>query len=289
MAYGTPRGIGEVEGYYTHIRHGRAPSRDEIERLIERYEAIGGMSPLAARTEAQRAAVERELVGAAIVVLGNKHASPYVEDAVVELAARGVERAVGLVLAPHYSRASVGEYHERAAKAASEQGIDYTGIDSWCDDTAWLDFQAVAVRDALATMPPHTAVLFTAHSLPERVLIDDPYAEQLQSSAAEIADRAGLADGRWQVAWQSAGRTPEPWRAPDVRETIAAIGAEGVTRGVVVCPQGFTADHLEVLYDLDIDAREAAARAGVAFARTRSINDDAAVMASLAARVRALM
>jgi ferrochelatase len=285
MAYGTPGGADEVEAYYTHIRRGRRPSTEELDELMARYDAIGGVSPLASRTEAQRAAIERALGGAAVVGLGNKHAAPFVEDAVADLASRGSERIVGLVLAPHYSRASVGEYHERGAKAASEAGLTYTGIDSWCDDPAWLDFQAAAVRDALAVMPAPTVVLFTAHSLPERVLIDDSYAEQLGSSAAEIAARAGLAEGRWRVAWQSAGRTPEPWRGPDVRETIAEIGTDGVTRGVVVCPQGFTADHLEVLYDLDIDARDVATRAGLDFARTRSVNDDAAVMAALAERV----
>jgi protoporphyrin/coproporphyrin ferrochelatase len=289
MAYGTPSSLDEVEGYYTHIRRGRAPSAEQLAELVGRYSAIGGVSPLAARTRDQAAAIGAALGTGWAVELGTKHAAPFIEDAVDALARRDVERVVGVVLAPHYSRGSVGEYHSRAGEAASSSGLPYAGIDSWHDSAAWLDAQAARVRSALAGLPAATEVLFTAHSLPERVLEGDPYADELAASARAIASRAGLDDRRWRLAWQSAGRTPEPWRGPDVAEVIrsqTADSSSGSVAGVLVCPQGFTSDHLEILYDLDIDARRVAEEAGLAFARTASINDDPAVMADLADRVR---
>jgi ferrochelatase len=160
-------------------------------------------------------------------------------------------------------------------------------VRSWHDDGAWLDAQAGRVRTALASLPTATKVLFTAHSLPESVLADDPYADELRVSAAAIAGRAGLDPWYgWALAWQSAGRTREPWRGPDVARVIRDLGDTGRADGVLVCPQGFVSDHLEVLYDLDIEARRMATESGLAFARTASINDDAAVMAALADRVR---
>jgi ferrochelatase len=299
MAYGTPASLDEVEAYYTHIRRGRPPSSEQLAELVSRYAAIGGVSPLASRTRDQVAAISSALSRVApgewTVALGTKHAAPFIEDAVSQLAGSGVERVVGLVLAPHYSRGSVGEYHARAGAAAAEHGLAYAGIDSWHDSAAWLEAQALRVRTALAGLPDRTEVLFTAHSLPERVLAGDPYPAELEASARAIATRAGLAAPvgaggavgvRWRLAWQSAGRTPEPWRGPDVADVIRELGARGDVAGVLVCPQGFTSDHLEVLYDLDIDARRVAAEAGLSFARTASINDDPAVMADLADRVR---
>jgi ferrochelatase len=307
MAYGTPRSPGEVEAYYTHIRRGRPPSDEQLADLVRRYDAIGGLSPLAARTTAQVAGIDSALAatepGRWRLALGSKHAPPFVEDAVADLAASGVDALVGLVLAPHYSRGSVGEYHARAGEAAAAAGLAYAGIDSWHDEPAWVEAQARRVRAALAPLPPGTHVLFTAHSLPERVLAGDPYAAQLAASAAAIAAGAGLpaapsttstaADGPgrsaggWSLAWQSAGRTPEPWRGPDVLAVIDAIAEADTAPGVLVCPQGFVSDHLEVLYDLDIDAAARARSQGLAFARTASINDEPAVMAALAARAKA--
>jgi ferrochelatase len=307
MAYGTPSAPDEVEAYYTHIRRGRPPAPEQLADLVRRYEAIGGVSPLAARTADQvtgiAAALDTAERGSWRVALGNKHAAPFLEDAVDALARPAgldgpVSAIVGLVLAPHHSRGSVGEYHERARAAAGRHGVPYAGIDSWCDEAAWLDAQADRVRTALAGMPDGTHVLFTAHSLPERILADDDYADQLATSAAAIAARAGLpatastlADGlrppgAWSLAWQSAGRTPEPWRGPDVLDVVRSLGAAGDVPGVLVCPQGFVSDHLEVLYDLDVDAARVAAEAGLAFARTASINDEPAVLRALAGRAR---
>jgi ferrochelatase len=282
MAYGTPASPGDVEAYYTHIRRGRPPTAEQLDDLRRRYDAIGGVSPLRAITEAQLAQLRDALGDGYAVELGQKHAAPFIEDAVASLVASGVERVVGVVLAPHYSRGSVGEYLARLREAAASAGVDASGVESWWDLDEWVDFQAAAVRDGLASLPDGVTVLFTAHSLPERVLEGDPYPEQLRESAEAIAARAGVTE--WDIAWQSAGRTPDPWRGPDIREVIAALAPDAA--GILVCAQGFTADHLEVLYDLDIEAAGDAKRAGIAFARTRMPNDDPAVFAALAARVR---
>ncbi|CAN5707927.1 ferrochelatase [soil metagenome] len=291
MAYGTPAAPGDVEAYYTHIRRGNPPAPEQLADLRRRYDAIGGISPLAARTEAQRAGVQAALderaPGRFRAVLGQKHAAPFIEDTVAELAADGITRAVGLVLAPHYSAMSVGEYHARAAAAAAgHHPIAYTGIESWHSEPAWLDYLAEAVTTSLAGLPAATKVLFTAHSLPERALVDDPYPAQLADSATAIAERAGLGQSeRWALAWQSAGRTPEPWRGPDILAVIRRLGATGEVDGVLVCAQGFVADHLEVLYDLDVEAAAVAREVGLAFSRTPSLNDDPAVLGALADRV----
>jgi protoporphyrin/coproporphyrin ferrochelatase len=290
MAYGTPRTPADVETYYTDIRRGRPPTPEQLADLIRRYHAIGGISPLAERTEAQRAALAEALderrPGDFTVVLGQKHAAPFIEDAVRDLAAQGITRAVGLVLGPHYSAASVGQYQARGAATGLEVGVEWAAIDSWHLEPAYLDFLAASLAQARTGMPEHHQVLFTAHSLPERSLVDDPYPDQLRQSAQAVAQRVGLdpwAD--WAIAWQSAGRTPEPWRGPDVLEVIGQLAQTGRSDGVVVCAQGFVSDHLEVLYDLDIEAAGVARDAGLAFARTRSLNDDPTVMAALAERV----
>jgi len=284
MAYGTPASAEDVEAYYTHIRRGRAPTAEQLADLQRRYDAIGGVSPLRARTQAQADAIQRELGDGYVVELGQKHAAPYIEDGVAALVDAGVTRIAGLVLAPHYSALSVGEYAERAAKAST---VPFTMIESWHLEPALLAALAARVRDARATLPTDANVetLFTAHSLPARILeTGDPYPEQLRATAEAVAARADVT--RWRTAWQSAGRTPEPWLGPDILEVVRGLPVEGVD-AVVVCPAGFTSDHLEVLYDVDVEARRVADEAGLGLARTASINDDAAVMGALAALVRA--
>jgi protoporphyrin/coproporphyrin ferrochelatase len=290
MAYGTPASVADIEAYYTHIRRGRPPEPAQLAELTARYEAIGGTSPLAARTEAQRLALADALQarrpGGTRVVLGQKHAVPFIEDAVAALADDGVERVVGLVLAPHFSRFSVGEYQSRLAAAAAEHGMTSAGVESWHLEPSYLGFLSGAVEEGLRALPERTKVLFTAHSLPERVLAGDPYPEQLRQSAAAVAGMVGLDRwAGWSLCWQSAGRTPEPWRGPDVLEVVRDLAATGRAEGVLVCPQGFVSDHLEVVYDLDIEARAVAEEVGLAFARTKVLNDDAATFAALADRV----
>ena len=287
MAYGTPRSPAEIEPYYLHIRRGRPPTPEQLAELIMRYDAIGGISPLAQRTEAQRSALEAaldaEMPGRWRVVLGQKHAAPFIEDAVAELAAEGITEAVGLVLAPHFSGFSVGQYQSRAVEAGVEPGLTMHGIEHWHLADAYLDFLTDAVAEARIGQPERHKVLFTAHSLPERVLVDDPYPDELEQSASAVADRLGLPD--WGLAWQSAGRTPEPWRGPDILDVMRELAEADATDGVVVCAQGFTADHLEVLYDLDIEAAHLATELGLSFSRTRSLNAEPVVMTALARRV----
>jgi len=293
MAYGTPASPDDVERYYTDIRRGRPPSAEQLQDLQRRYDAIGGTSPLAQRTEAQRAglqaALDERAPGRCTVVLGQKHSSPFIEDAVAGLIGRGVCRIVGLVLAPHYSGASVGEYQRRLAEAAEPRGAIAVPIASWHLLPEYIDFLARAVAEARATLPEAHEVLFTAHSLPERVLAGDPYPDELRASATQVAAAAGLdRSAGWSIAWQSAGATPEPWRGPDVLEVIRELGDTGRAAAVCVCPQGFVSDHLEVLYDLDVEARQVAEAAGLAFTRTRVLNDDPVVIGALADRVLAL-
>ena len=294
MAYGTPRTPAEIEPYYTDIRRGRAPTPELLAELVGRYDAIGGISPLAARTEAQRDALQRALdslrPGAYEVVLGLKHAEPKIETAVDELASRGFRSIVGLVLAPHYSSYSIGQYMDRTRAAAEPHGITVTGIDSWATDEAFVEFLVADMRSRLARMPANTKVLFTAHSLPQRIIdAGDPYPEQLRATAEAVASRVGLSDwSSWSIAWQSAGRTPEPWIGPDILAVIDDLAASENASGVLVCACGFVADHLEVLYDLDIEASAHATAKGLAFDRTACVNDDEDVMLSLARRVVSL-
>lgn len=292
MAYGTPRSREEILPYYTDIRRGRPPTDELLAELTARYEAIGGLSPLAALTEAQRDAIQRALDDAAPgrfrVSLGLKHAHPMIEEAVADVAATGAEKIVGLVLAPHYSSYSIGQYVGRATAAAEPHGIGVVGIDSWATEPAFIDFLANDMRARLAKMPANTKVLFTAHSLPQRIIDGgDPYPHELRSTAVAVAGALGLREHeQWDIAWQSAGRTPEPWIGPDVLEAIDALAAsDAPPAGILVCACGFVADHLEVLFDLDIEAKKHAESRGLVFDRIACVNDDPKVMAALARRV----
>ena len=292
MAYGTPASPDDVESYYTHIRRGRPPTPDQLADLVARYDAIGGISPLAERTETQRAGIEARLEltdpGRFVVRLGQKHAAPFIEDGVAALAADGVSGIVGVVLAPHWSGFSVGQYNERAAAAAADAGVPFVGVERWADLDEFVAHQAASLAEQLGRSTVPTKVVFTAHSLPERVLAGDPYPDELHASAAAIATRAGL--GRWSdwaIAWQSAGRTPEPWRGPDILTVIDELAATGRAERIVVVPQGFTSDHLEVVYDLDIEAAARADAAGLGFARTEVVNADPGVMSAVADLVAA--
>ena len=291
MAYGTPRTPAEIEPYYTDIRRGRAPTPEQLADLVARYDAIGGISPLAARTEAQRDALQVALNETAPdrydVVLGLKHAAPMIETAVNDLAASGYQHIIGLVLAPHYSSFSIGQYMDRTRKAAEPHGITVTSIDSWATEPAFVEFLAADLRSRLADMPANTKVLFTAHSLPQRIIdAGDPYPDELRSTAEAVAAAAGLDSwSSWSIAWQSAGRTPEPWIGPDILAVIDDLATSENASGVVVCACGFVADHLEVLFDLDIEAKKHAEDKGLAFDRTSCVNDDATIMRALAQRV----
>ena len=294
MAYGTPRSREEILPYYTDIRRGRVPTDEQLSDLTARYEAIGGLSPLAALTESQRDALQTALNNIAPdtyhVALGLKHAAPMIEDAVQQLATEGFTKIIALVLAPHYSSFSIGQYISRATEAATPHGISVTGITSWATEEAFVEFLAADMSAKLASMPAATHVLFTAHSLPQRIIdAGDPYPAELRSTAVAVAAKLGLQENtQWSIAWQSAGRTPEPWIGPDILDVIDALATQTTpAAGVLVSACGFVADHLEVLFDLDIEALHRAQQHGLAFARTECVNDNGAIMNALAHRVHA--
>lgn len=294
MAYGTPRSREEILPYYTDIRRGRVPTEEQLSDLTARYEAIGGLSPLAALTESQRDALQIALNNIAPdsyhVALGLKHAAPMIEDAVQQLAAEGFTKIIALVLAPHYSSYSIGQYVGRATEAATPHGISVVGITSWATEEAFIEFLAADMSAKLAAMPANTHVLFTAHSLPQRIIdAGDPYPSELRSTAVAVAAKLGLEENtQWSIAWQSAGRTPEPWIGPDILDVIDSLASQTTPdAGVLISACGFVADHLEVLFDLDIEALHRAQQHGLAFARTECVNDNGAIMNALAHRVHA--
>jgi ferrochelatase len=275
MAYGSPATAGDVPAYLADIREGRAVSQEAIDELTERYRRIGGRSPLDEITEAQRVALEREL--GVPVFVGMKHWRPRIAEAVEAALAGRAETVVGLVLAPHYSRLSIAGYRERLEQAL-EGRAELVFVESWHDHGPFLDVLAERVRG----FDGH--VVFTAHSLPKRILQDgDPYRDQLFETSRLVAELAALED--WSFAFQSASTTAEPWLGPDILEELDTLAANGVQR-VLVCPVGFVSDHLEILWDLDIEAREKATGLGLELERIGSLNDDPAFIRALAALVR---
>lgn len=285
MAYGTPSGPGDVEAYYTHIRHGRPPPPELLEDLQARYRAIGGTSPLRDITVAQAQGIAGRIANTTAYV-GYKHCAPFIEDAVADLVRDQIEAAVGIVMAPHYSAMSIGEYAARARRAADRAGWDgrLEIVKSWHTEPAFVSLLAKRTTEALRSLPPDArmapVVIFSAHSLPEKIVqAGDPYPWQLQETARAVADAAGI--DRWTVAWQSAGRTDAKWLQPDLADVIRSEVRSGAT-AIVVCPCGFVADHLEVLYDVDIEARAVARETGTPLVRTRSPNADAEFLDTVA-------
>lgn len=287
MAYGTPATLAEVEPYYTDIRGGRPPSPEALADLTRRYRAIGGASPLLEICEAQAAGLERLLGGGFRVELGMKHSRPSIEDGVEALVRAGARRAVALVLAPHYSDLSVGRYMSRARAAAAAR-LELAEVEHWHGTPSYVALLAERVRSCLRSFPEverdEIDVVFTAHSLPARIAeLGDPYPAQLRETAEAVARQSGVA--RWSTAWQSAAATPEPWLGPDVREVVGELARVG-SPGVVVCPAGFVCDHLEILYDLDVDCRGVASGAEIPWRRTALPNADPEFLAVLGDVVR---
>jgi ferrochelatase len=294
MAYGTPTGPDQVEAYYTHIRHGRKPTPELLAELQNRYQAIGGISPLMEITRAQvngiQAALDIIAPGHFQTMLGMKHASPFLEESAAALVQTGIQKMIGLVLAPHYSSMSVEEYLQRV-RAVLPATLPFLAVESWHlhpDYIAYLTAQVISTTTHMSQVHGIPAeklqVLFTAHSLPSRILLKgDPYPMQLRETAEAVA-KAAQRDRKpqhWSLAWQSAGRTPEPWIGPSLLEVLQELPAQGI-EGVIVCPAGFVSDHLEILYDLDIEAQQFAATQQLAFARTRLPNQDPRFLSMLA-------
>jgi ferrochelatase len=283
MAYGGPESLDEVEPYLRDVRGGRPTAPEFVEEIRQRYARIGGRSPIRELTEAQATSVQRALGERFAVYVGMRHWHPYIRDVVERIVVDGHRRVVGIVLAPHYSTMSVGAYEKRLLEAADGR-LEPALVRSWGERPKFLDAVAQRITQALQRFPSATRgavqVLFTAHSLPERILANgDPYPDELQASAAAVAKRAGLAT--WRLAFQSAGATPEPWLGPEAGALMTELAAQG-HKAFLIVPIGFVCDHVEVLYDVDVVYRELAGRLGVRLERTASLNDDPLLVAALA-------
>jgi len=290
MAYGSPKSLDDLGAYYTHIRGGRRPSVELLEELAGRYRAIGGRSPLHEMTHRQASALQVRLdvatPGRYRVYVGMKHAPPFITETVAAMAADGITEGIGLVLAPHYSRMSIGAYIGAAEVARKHllAPLVMRYVERWGEHPLFLDALAARLNVALAVVPQHergtVPVIFTAHSLPERIMTwGDSYPDELRRTTVAVAARTGVR--QWTFAFQSAGRSAGPWLGPDIRDAIQHLYDTG-SRSVAVCSVGFIADHLEVLYDLDIEAKALADRLGMRFVRAASLNDHPLLIEALA-------
>ncbi|MBW4838178.1 MAG: ferrochelatase [Paenibacillaceae bacterium] len=293
MSYGTPQSLDQVEAYYTHIRRGHPPTAEQLQELVGRYEAIvGGVFPLRANTDKQVAALQDTLHGMTadqdvefVCYQGLKHAHPFIEDGVAQMAEDGIREAVGIVLAPHYSVMSIGGYIKRAEAKAQELGVTMRFVESYHLHPKLIEALAARVSAKLdqfeeaGALRDQVRVLFSAHSLPEKILqMGDPYRDQLLETSQAVADKVGVIN--WQFTWQSAGRTADPWLGPDILDTLKDLSEEQV-EDVLVAPVGFVSDHLEVLYDLDIEAKTIAKELDMRLERIESLNTEPLYMEAL--------
>jgi ferrochelatase len=279
MAYGTPRNLDEVESYYTHIRRGRKPTPEAVAELTGRYEAIGGISPLARITKEQAEGMGTELNKRFTdvefkVYLGLKHIDPFIEDAVQQMKDDGIQEAISIVLAPHYSTFSVKSYNGRAVEESEKiDGPVIHTIDSWYDHPKFIEYWSTQLKSVLAQVKDkdNSIVIFSAHSLPKRIIdAGDPYPDQLKKTAELISEAADVKN--YTIGWQSAGNTPEPWIGPDVQDLTRTVYEESGYKSFIYCPVGFVADHLEVLYDNDFECKVVTDELGVDYYRPQMPN-----------------
>ncbi|WP_106498082.1 ferrochelatase [Lentibacillus sp. Marseille-P4043] len=281
MAYGTPYKEEDIERYYTDIRHGRKPTDEMLQDLKDRYKAIGGISPLAKITEDQAKALETKLNESQEeyefhAYIGLKHIEPFIEDAVEQMANDGIEEAVSLVLAPHYSTFSVKSYNSRANEAAKKYGKpSIVSVESWYDEPAFIDFWAMQINAVYDKMPAdqkeNAVLVVSAHSLPEKILQNgDPYPDQLKETAKLISERTGI--NNYEIGWQSEGNTPDPWLGPDVQDLTRELYEQKGYRTFVYAPVGFIANHLEVLYDNDYECKVVCEELGANYYRPEMPN-----------------
>ena len=285
MAYGGPGKLDDVEPYLLDVRGGRPTSPHLVEEIRMRYARIGGRSPILDLTRAQAAAVGRALGDRFHVTVGMRHWHPYIKEAVDELRRAGYRRLVGIVMAPHYSSMSVGAYEKKLLEAAGDD-VATALVRSWWEQPRFLDAVATHLTEALQrfSRPRDVQVIFTAHSLPQRILAaGDPYPEELLASAKQVAQRVRLKD--WRFAYQSAGATSEPWLGPDAEAIITELAKNGHS-AILLVPIGFVCDHVEILYDIDVEYQALAQRLGVQLERTKSLNDDPDLVAAVAEVVR---
>jgi protoporphyrin/coproporphyrin ferrochelatase len=278
LAYGSPETPDQVEPYFRHIRGGRTPSPEAVEHLRHRYELIGGRTPLLAITtdtaRGLQAALDQRAPGEYRTYVAMKHWHPYIADVIPRLAADGIRRVIAIVLAPHYSRMSVGGYRQYVEQTIAnlDAPMELTFVETWHMQPEFLELMSARVREGLTQFPrgEDVCVLFSAHSLPVRIRTwDDPYEAQLNASCVAVARHAQLRD--WRFAWQSAGGTGEPWLGPDIVDYLHVLHSEGI-RNVLSVPIGFVCEHLEVLYDIDHEAAQKATALGMTLRRTRMPN-----------------
>ncbi len=287
MAYGSPNSLDEVGPFLSQIRGGREPTAGEIERLKQKYQKLGGRTPLLQITLSQAKALQERLRSQGLpsqVYVGMKHSHPFIEDTVQEIVRNGADSIVGIALAPHYSKLSIGGYEDAVKRGLGKQGsaIPFTMVKNWHKNGSLIQVLKSRVKDGLNTLskPQEAMVLFTAHSLPKKMVApDDPYQSQLVETSNLVARESGVRS--WDFAFQSAGEPEENWVGPQIKERIAKLAQDGF-REVLVCPVGFVSDHLEILYDLDISAKQYAASVGVRLERTSSLNDDPEFINALA-------
>ena len=292
MAYGSPDSLDDMPAYLSDIRGGRPMSPGFVAEFRNRYAQIGGKSPLNERTFEQAENVEKALKKRgrnAKAYVGMRHWQPRIADAVAKMQADGIEKAVGIVMAPHYSRLSIGRYHSAVREARRGGAIAFAHIDSWCDQPRLISAQVANVKAGLARFPKDARqsakIVFSAHSLPARLLqMGDPYDEELKRNAHAIAEQLGPVD--WMFAYQSAANTGEPWLGPQIEDVIPAL-ADGNYRHVLVAPIGFVCDHVEVLYDIDIGCQKIARQRGIHLARTEMMNGDPPFIEAIADAVEA--
>lgn len=291
MAYGTPYKEEDIERYYTHIRHGRKPTPEMLEDLRGRYEAIGGISPLAKITMDQAKGLESYLneiqdTYEFVMYLGLKHIEPFIEDAVKQMNEDGIEEAVSLVLAPHFSTFSVKSYNGRAKEEAEKLGGPVIhSVESWYNEPKFINYWADRVKSTFESMTAEerekAVLIVSAHSLPEKILqMGDPYPQQLKETADMIASQAGVKN--YAVGWQSAGNTPEPWLGPDVQDLTRELYEKEGYKAFVYTPVGFISDHLEVLYDNDYECKVVTEEIGAAYYRPAMPNDQPEFIDALA-------
>ncbi|MHA6250456.1 ferrochelatase [Oceanobacillus sp. CAU 1775] len=290
MAYGTPYKEEDIEPYYTHIRHGRKPSPEALQDLTERYEAIGGISPLARITEEQATALKNHLNENQDdyefeLYIGLKHIHPFIEDAVKQMADDGIKKAASIVLAPHYSTFSVKSYNGRAQEEASKYGIEMHSVVDWYAEPGYIQYWADEITKTYEEMSAEerekAVLVVSAHSLPEKILTDgDPYPEQLAETARLISEATGITD--YELGWQSEGNTPEPWLGPDVQDLTRTLYHEKGYRTFVYAPVGFVSDHLEVLYDNDYECKVVCDELGASYYRPEMPNVHPLFIATLA-------
>jgi ferrochelatase len=300
MAYGGPDSLDDIEPYLLDIRGGRPTSRELVAEITERYAHIGGRSPILDITCQQAQALEAELNRASAVrfraYVGMRHWQPRIKEAVAQMAGDGVKRGVALVMAPHYSRMSIGAYHQRLDEAIQDVGanITFARIESWHNYPGFIAALAEKASQALQRFSEDGGdqlpkVIFSAHSLPVRILkTGDPYDAQLHETASLLAERLNLPPDRWLFSYQSAGQSPEPWLGPPIEDVIVEL-AEAGERRLLVVPIGFVCDHVEILYDLDIESRQLAEAHGAHLERSESLNASPTFIAALADLVRSEM